>query len=101
VCYLRDKNELVDDPAAGRVWRSQKLLGDSVGVEVTLKPLLLLLLTRPLNRDHPGAGAAVQHRRVDVEGQSCDVWSRVREPAVFPRNSHRVVFVCWTTSCCY
>ena len=70
------------------MWRSQKLLGDSVGVEVTMKPLLLLSLTRPLKRDRPGAGAAVQHHRVDVEGQSCDVWSRVCEPAVFLRNSH-------------
>ena len=64
------------------MWRSQKLLGNPVGVKVNLKPLLLLLLTKPLRRDHPGAGAAVQHRRVDVEGQSCEVWSRVCEPAV-------------------
>jgi len=63
-----------------------------LGVEVTLKPLMLLLLTRLLKRDHPGAGAAVQHQRVDVEGQSCNVWSRVREPAVFLRDSHCVVY---------
>ena len=68
--------------------RSQKLLGGSVGVEVIMKPLLLLLLTRLLKRDHPGAGSAVQHRRVDVEGQLCDVWSRVPEPAVFLRDLH-------------
>jgi len=74
------------------VRRSQKLLGDSVGVEVTLKPLLLLLLTRLLKRDHPVAGSAVQHRRVDVKGQSCDVWSRVPEPAVFVRDLHCVVY---------
>jgi len=75
------------------VRRSQKLFGGSVGVKVTLKPLLLLLLTRLLKRDHSGAGSAVQHRRVDVEGQSCDVWSRVPEPAVFLRDLHCVVYL--------
>jgi len=81
----------VDDPAAvcDEVGSSMVILS---GVEVTQKPLLLLSLTRPLKRDRPGAGTAVQHRRVDVVGQSCDVWSRVREPAVSTRDSHCIVF---------
>ena len=81
----------MDDPAAvcDEVRSCMVIL---LGVEVTQKPLLLLSLTRPLKRDRPGAGAAVQHRRVDMEGQSCDVWSRVREPAVSTRDSHCVVY---------
>jgi len=84
------------------VWRSQKLLVDSVGVRVTLKPLLSSLLTRP-----QGEIVWVQELLFSFI-VSLSLYRRGR-PVVWRREPIFVSLLCfsetytvlWATSCVY